>query len=227
MARAFSVHTVGGTLGWAIAPVLVAGIAALASWRVALLLVSGCIGLGLAALVLANRALLETPGHRDPSTWPPVPRSRATCALFSSAPILLCFAFFALQATSFIALQGFMPLSLHQLFGLDMVAATATVTAFMIGSAAGTHGRRGRWPTAAAGTSGSSSAGLALAAVILFLIGRIELPTPVLLAAVALAGALAGPPRPRATCWCAPPRRRALPARCSASSIPASISAPP
>ena len=40
MARAFSVHTVGGTLGWAVAPVLVAGIAALASWRTALL-VSG------------------------------------------------------------------------------------------------------------------------------------------------------------------------------------------
>ena len=34
--------------------------------------------------------------------------------------------------------------------------------------------------------------GLALAAVMLFLIGRVELPTPVLLAAVALAGALAG-----------------------------------
>jgi hypothetical protein len=41
--------------------------------------------------------------------------------------------FFAFQATAFIALQGFMPLSLHQLFGLDMVAATATVTFFLVG----------------------------------------------------------------------------------------------
>ena len=84
-----------------------------------------------------------------------------------------------------------MPLSLHQLFQLDMVAATATVTAFMIGSAAGTMAggvmadRSGRHQRIIV-------AGLALAAVILFLIGRIELPTPVLLAAVALAGALAG-----------------------------------
>ena len=59
-------------------------------------------------------------------TWRPVRRWRAICACSPRHPILLCFLFFALQATSFIALQGFMPLSLHQLFGLDMVAATAT-----------------------------------------------------------------------------------------------------
>jgi MFS family permease len=84
-----------------------------------------------------------------------------------------------------------MPLSLHQLFGLEMVAATATVTAFMIGSAAGTMAggvmadRSGRYQRIIVG-------GLALAALVLSLVGRVELPTPVLFAAVALAGALAG-----------------------------------
>lgn len=190
MARAFSVHTVGGTLGWAIAPVLVAGIAALTSWRTALL-VSGCLGLALAALVVANRASLETPRHRDPAHLGAGAALAGHLRVFRSTPILLCFAFFALQATSFIALQGFMPLSLHQLFQLDMVAATATVTAFMLGSAAGTMAggvmadRSGRHQRIIV-------AGLALAAVTLFLVGRIELPTSVLMAAVALAGALAG-----------------------------------
>ena len=190
MARAFSIHTVGGTIGWAIAPVLVAGIAAVSSWRVALLF-SGCVGLGLAALVLANRELLETPAHRAPAHLAAGAALAGHLRVFASAPILLCFLFFALQATAFIALQGFMPLSLHQLFGLDMVAATASVTFFMIGSAAGTMAggvmadRSGRHQRIIVG-------GLALAALILALIGRIELPTPVLLAAVALAGALAG-----------------------------------
>ncbi len=194
MARAFSIHTVGGTIGWAIAPVLVAGIAALSSWRVALLF-SGCVGLGLAALVLANRELLETPAHRAPAHLAASAALAGHLRVFASAPILLCFLFFALQATSFIALQGFMPLSLHQLFGLDMVAATASVTFFMIGSAAGTMAggvmadRSGRHQRIIVG-------GLALAALILALIGRIELPTPVLLAAVALAGALAGATTP-------------------------------
>ena len=121
MARAFSIHTVGGTLGWAAAPVVIAGIAAVASWHAALLF-SGALGLGLALLVAANRARLETPGHAEPASG-----SGSALAghlrLFASAPILLCFLFFALQATSFIALQGFMPLSLHQIFGLDMVTA--------------------------------------------------------------------------------------------------------
>jgi MFS family permease len=194
MARAFSIHTVGGTIGWAVAPVVVVGVAALASWRAALLL-SGCVGLGLALLVLANRTILETPSHRAAAMPAGGTALAGHLRLFTSAPILLCFLFFVLQATSFIALQGFMPLSLHQLFGLDLVPATATVTFFMIGSAAGTMAggvladRSGRHQRIIVG-------GLALAAVILTAIGRVELPTPVLLAAVALAGALAGATTP-------------------------------
>ena len=226
MARAFSIHTVGGTLGWAIAPVLVAGIAALASWRVALL-VSGCIGLGLAAMVLCHRAQLETPEHRLADQPDGGSAIAGHLRLLASAPILLCFLFFALQSTSFIALQGFMPVSLHQLFGLDMVAATATVTAFMIGSAGGTLAggimadRSGQHQRIIGG-------GLALAALILFAVGRIALPVPVLLAAVALAGALAG--CHHAFARHAGARRlaaRVPPARSSASSIPASIWVPP
>jgi FSR family fosmidomycin resistance protein-like MFS transporter len=190
MARAFSVHTVGGTLGWALAPVLVAGIAAATSWRVALL-VCGGIGLGLSALVLAQRYMLETPAHQAPASQGAGAAMAGHLKVFTALPILTCFAFFALQATSFVAVQSFMPLSLHQLFGVPMVAATATVTAFMIGSAAGTM---------AGGVLADRSGrhqriilcGLALAAVVFVVIGRVELPVPLLLAAVALAGALAG-----------------------------------
>jgi MFS family permease len=189
MARAFSVHTVGGTIGWAIAPLFVAAVAALASWRVALLL-SGLIGLLLAAMVLVHRDILETPAHHRSSASAGSEPLRPL-QLFTSAPILLCFAFFALQATSFIALQSFMPLSLHQLYGLEMVIATATVTAFMIGSAAGTMvggvlaDRSGRH-------QGIIFGGLALAALLFLLIGRVELPASLILAVVALAGGLAG-----------------------------------
>lgn len=194
MARAFSVHTVGGTIGWAIAPVIVAGTATISSWRMALL-VSCLIGLGLAALTLAHRRSLETPGHREPAQHGRAAAVAGHLRLFGSRPILLCFLFFALQATALIALQGFMPLSLHQLFGLEMVAATATVTAFMTGSAFG---------TIAGGMLADHSGqlqriivgGLALAAVILFLVGRVPLPDPILFAAVALAGALAGATTP-------------------------------
>lgn len=190
MARAFSVHTVGGTLGWAIAPLLVAGIAAAVSWRAALLF-SGALGLGLAILVHVNRALLETPGHEAAAPAGAAGERTRHLRLFTNTPILLCFAFFALQATSFIALQNFMPVTLHQLYGLDMVAATATVTAFMVGSAGGTMAG-GVWADRSGQHRRIIVSGLALAAIVLALLGRIELPLPLLLAAVALAGGLAG-----------------------------------
>lgn len=187
MARAFSLHTIGGTLGWAVAPVLMAGVAALTSWRLSVLLAGG-LGLALAALVLVQRRALETPGHRPPSASTPLV---AEASLFAHPAILLCFAFFALQACAFIALQNFMPLALHQLWAVPMVTATATVTFFMVGSALGTLAggvladRSGRYQWIVAG-------GLALAALLFATIGQVDLPTPLLLAAVAFAGALAG-----------------------------------
>lgn len=189
MARAFSVHTVGGTFGWAIAPVLVAGIAVLTSWRTALL-ACAIVGFALAALVFANRATLETVGHGSPVRGVASPLA-GHLRLFTTAPILVCFAFFALQATSLTALQNFMPVSLHHLFGLDMVAATATVTAFMIGSAGGTLAG-GVWADRSGRHQRIIAGGLALAAIVLFVVGHVALPPPVLLAMVALAGALAG-----------------------------------
>jgi MFS family permease len=190
MARAFSVHSVGGTLGWALAPVLVASVAALTSWRVALLL-SGVMGLLLAAVVVAHRDLLETPAHRAPEGVGAGAALAGHLRVFTAVPILLCFAFFALQSTALVALQGFMPLALAKLHDLPMVVATASVTAFMIGSAAGSMAggiladRSGRHQRIILG-------GLALAALVLLLVGRIELPAPVLLALIALAGALSG-----------------------------------
>lgn len=190
MARAYSVHTVGGTIGWALAPVLIASVAAFASWRVALLM-SGCIGLVLAAMVAAHREVLETPGQRRIEGQSAGAALAGHLRVFTMLPILLCFAFFALQATSFIALQGFMPLALTELHGIPMVAATATVTAFMIGSAAGTMAggvladRSGRYQSIIMG-------GLATAALIIVLVGMVALPVPVLLLAIAVAGGLAG-----------------------------------
>ena len=186
MARAFSAHTVGGTLGWALAPVLVAGIAAFSSWRLALLL-CGMLGFALAALVLIHRELLETPAHAGGGRH----AASGTLRPLLSTAILLCFAFFVLQSASFITVQAFLPLALHQLHDLPMVLATGTVTAFMLGSAGGTVAggmladRTGRHQRIIGG-------GLALAALIFFLLGHSTLPAPLLLLAVALAGALAG-----------------------------------
>ena len=189
MARAFSVHTVGGSLGWALAPVAMAAIAAAVSWQAALA-VAGVAGLGLAALVILNRDRLETPAHA-PTSGSRREGLAAYAGLLASAPILACFLFFVLQATAFVALQGFMPLSLNRLWGLEMVTATMTVTAFMLGSAAGTI--VGGWlADRRSGHQQIIAIGLALAAAVILAIGHVPMPPPALLAATALAGALTG-----------------------------------
>lgn len=94
LARAFSVHTIGGTLGWALAPVVMAAVATGWGWRPALLLAS-CLALGLSALILARKSGLETPPTASerqaepspgaPPRWPCSPRARS-CSVSSFSP---------------------------------------------------------------------------------------------------------------------------------------------
>lgn len=191
MARAFSVHTIGGTLGWAIAPVIMASSAALVSWRFALV-VAALIGLGLTLMVLTSRRSLETPGQVQPTGRADRQAARsALLALFLSAPILLCFAYFTLQAAGFLAVQSFMPLALHELFGTPMVVATGTITAFMLGSAVGTLGG-GVMADASGRFQAIIAMGLALSAACLMLVGYVEMPPATLFGVLAIAGALQG-----------------------------------
>lgn len=191
MARAFSVHTVGGTLGWAVAPVLMATSAALVSWRFALV-VAALVGLGLALAVLVSRRTLETPGEAPAGDAARRKQERgAIVQLFLSAPILLCFAFFTLQAAAFVAVQSFMPLTLHELFGTPMVVATGTITAFMLGSASGNLAggiladQSGRFQAIIA-------VGYVFSASCLLVVGYVAMPAAALYGVLATAGALQG-----------------------------------
>jgi MFS family permease len=195
MARAFSVHTVGGTLGWALAPLVMASSAALVSWRFALVL-AAVIALLLTLLVLFSRRQLETPKQQRNTDAADRRQQRgALIGLFLSGPILLCFAYFALQASGFLAVQSFMPLALHELFGTPMVIATGTITAFMLGSAMGTlvggviADASGRFQLMIA-------IGLALSACCLLLVGYVPMEPALLFGVLAIAGSLQGTTTP-------------------------------
>jgi MFS transporter, FSR family, fosmidomycin resistance protein len=190
MARAYSVHTIGGTLGWALAPVVVLALAASFSWRVALV-VSGLGGLALAGVLLANRGRIEIA---------PAPRAGEAGAapglgLFLTLPVLVCFAYFCLQAVSFSATQSFLPVTLNELHATPLEVATAGITAYMLGSSLGTLAggmladRGGRLQAIIAG-------GLFASAAVILLIAFVPLAPAPLLAAIALAGGLAGATTP-------------------------------
>jgi FSR family fosmidomycin resistance protein-like MFS transporter len=191
IARAYSVHTVGGTLGWALAPIVVLTLASAASWRVALV-ASGLGGLALAAVLLANRARIEiAPAPRAA----PGDAAAAGLGVFLTLPILVCFAYFCLQAVSFSATQSFLPVTLHELHATPLEVGAAGITAYMLGSSLGTLAggaladRGGRLQAIIA-------CGLLASAAVILLIALVPLPPVPLLAAVALAGGLAGATTP-------------------------------
>jgi FSR family fosmidomycin resistance protein-like MFS transporter len=191
MARAYSVHTVGGTLGWAVAPILVLGLATAASWRVAVV-ASGLVGLALAATLFVNRERIEiAPAARAGTAAGAIGGAGLSAAVLLSLPILVCFAYFCLQAISFSATLNFLPVTLNQLHGTPLEIATAGITAYMLGSSVGTLGggvladRSGR-------LQGIIAAGLFASAAMILVVALVPLSPAPLLAVVALAGGLAG-----------------------------------
>jgi MFS family permease len=193
MARAYSVHTIGGTLGWAAAPLLVVAIAEVAGWRVAVA-AAGLLGLTIACILLACRDELRfelrpshTPAH--------VQAQPAGFGTLLTGPIVSCFVFFCLLAVSFTALTTFMPTALNQLHGVPLVVATSTLTAFMLGSAMGTAGG-GVLADMSGGYQRIIAVGMPLGAAVILLLGHFAMPDAVLLGLVALAGACLGATTP-------------------------------
>jgi FSR family fosmidomycin resistance protein-like MFS transporter len=139
LGHAFSVHGLSGNIGWAAAPVFMAGIAATAGWNAA-----GFAAAGVGAVVLAvlwwrrdvlNDAAAElvTPGHE---TVPARPAHQL--AFLASPAVWLCFAFFFLTTSAFGILQNYAPAILGNVYGVSLVIATAGLTAYLAGSAVGT-----------------------------------------------------------------------------------------
>jgi MFS family permease len=181
---------VGGTLGWAAAPVVVLALASAASWRVALV-ACGLAGLAVAALLVVNRERIEIAPVRRPAGA----EARGGAGLLLTLPVVVCFLYFCFQAVALSATQSFLPVTLNHLHGTRLELATMTVTAFMLGSALGTLAggvvadRSGRLQAIIVG-------GILAGAVVMLLLAFVALPPALLLAAVAVAGACTGSTTP-------------------------------
>ncbi|MDT3735423.1 MAG: MFS transporter [Denitratisoma sp.] len=133
LGHAFSVHGLSGNLGWAIAPVYLTGIAAAAGWRAAAL---GAAALGALAwaVVWLRRDATELPGDGAKVSHG---GTASTFGFLGAGAVWMCFAFFLLITTAFGALQNFATPVMQNVYGLSVAAAAATLTAFLLGGAAG------------------------------------------------------------------------------------------
>lgn len=133
LGHAFSVHGITGNLGWALAPAFLVGITALADWRAAYHAAAVLYAVVL-VILFWQRDWLQTrvvERHEDAPAG-------ADLAFLRLPVVWWCFAFFFLSTVTLAVVQSFAPSILKAVHGVSVEAATLTLSAYMLCTAAGT-----------------------------------------------------------------------------------------
>ncbi|WP_341704986.1 MFS transporter [Ferrovibrio sp.] len=190
LGRAFGTHTLGGNLGWALAPVLMAGGAALFGWRAAPV-IAALVGYAILATLLLNRDLLkEDAGAARRAAVKSGAKTEALGPLLS-LPVVMCFLYFLLLSFALIGTQNFLPATLAALYETPLTVATTALTGFLLGASAGVM--VGGW-IADLGVRLETIVigGLLGAAALMLVVANLDLPAAMLVAVVVGAGFLQG-----------------------------------
>ena len=133
LGHAFSVHGLSGYLGWALAPVLMTGVATVAGWHMAAF-AAAAVGVlvWLAIWFLPEDAVA---GEKAAKVSPG--RTASAFAFLQVGAVWMCFAFFLLGTLAFAALQNYATPLMQNLYGLSVAAAATTLTSYLLGGAAG------------------------------------------------------------------------------------------
>ncbi len=134
LGRAYSIHGLGGSLGWAAAPIMYF-LDSMFGW-IGAALIGALPGIILSFLVLIHRR--ELVDHRI--------KERAAAAQHGTAPaltlflqptLLLCLVYFALLAANTVGIQQFAVPAWGSMFGITETYAAFCLIVFIVGSAAG------------------------------------------------------------------------------------------
>jgi MFS transporter, FSR family, fosmidomycin resistance protein len=183
--RAYSVHTVLGTLGWASAPLTMLVLAERYGWRTALVQV-GVAGLALAAFIALQhgRLKIEPAAHGSGG-------GKADWRLLTAGPILACLVYFILLSMAQIGAQNFMPTLLPLVQRTTLSFAASATTLYLVCSAAGSLGG-GYLADWTPNHERIVGAGLFAAGALTVAFGFAPMPDVVLLALIGLSGFLTG-----------------------------------
>ncbi|MDC8783774.1 MFS transporter [Roseateles koreensis] len=209
LGHAFSVHGITGNLGWALAPVVLIGMAAsLGNWRHAYFVVA-LVPLMVIGLLAAKRdAIDDSQGswaHQKPGAA--ALKEEHPLAFLRLPSVWLCFSFFFFGTAALTAIQSFASPALASLYQLDASVTAFVVTGYMLCGAVGMV-MGGFWVAKSASLERNIALALALGAVLLALAGTGWLPPMAAAVVVAVAGfgtGLAGPSRDMLIKRAAPP----------------------
>ena len=140
LGHAFSAHGISGNLGWAVAPVLLIGVAELSGqWRAAYL-AAALWALAVLVLLAVRRDdiddRLATAGHA-PRPGAAAAAAEHPMAFLRLPSVWLCFGFFFWSTAALAAIQSFASPALAALYGLPLSATAFVVTGYMLCGAAG------------------------------------------------------------------------------------------
>jgi MFS transporter, FSR family, fosmidomycin resistance protein len=138
LGHAFSIHGVSGNVGWAIAPIFMAGVTSAFGWHIAGF---GAAAIGLAiftTLCLRRHALADTDGLMTSRAASGDAGERlGQFAFLASGAVWLSFAFFLFTTMAFGILQNFAPAILSHVYGVSLIVASSGLTAYLVGSGTG------------------------------------------------------------------------------------------
>jgi MFS family permease len=182
---AFSAHGVVGYLGYAVAPVFSVSIGAAFGWQAALL-TGAALGVGVLAVLVVNARHLGI--ERQPSQKTSI---RSEASVLFTAPVVLCFVYFAVFAAGLAGLQSFGVSAIVEQYRVAATAASSALTAYLVAAALGilaggfVAARVSRHDLIAA-------AGMAVNALAVLVIAMQVIPGAALPAALAVAGFASG-----------------------------------
>ena len=188
LGRAYSIHGVGGSLGWAAAPVMYFLDSLFG--QVGAALAGALPGLVLAVLVWMHRGDLVDHRAKDRAAAA-AHGSTPTMSLFVQPAILLCLVYFALIAANTVGIQQFAVPAWVRMFGLTENFAALCLIVFIVGSAAGVL-VGGLFADRVRRHDRVATIGLAVAALLTVPIATQSVPPSLLLPLLALAGAAGG-----------------------------------
>ena len=130
---AFSWHGVAGYLGYAAAPAYGIAMASAFGWRGALL---GAAAIGAAVVLLL--ALQRGSLHVEPADARRAPAGLgADLRVLAQLPVVMVFGYFVMLGVAFIGIQTFGIAAMLSLYGVNVALASAALTAYLVGGAAG------------------------------------------------------------------------------------------
>ena len=136
LGRAFSIHTFTGNIGFMAAPGGMIALTALLGWRGAIVVAGLLAFVVLGAMLLCGHLLRDEAKRADAGHRRAVAPTGARSLLFT-APILLLFGFYLLNAMFTSGAQSFSVTALNGLHGIDLAFANVILTAFLIAASAG------------------------------------------------------------------------------------------